>query len=111
MNTEQLLLLDQDHGMRDRGVVGTHAFRSLCFHAYIGGLHFQKFGNAFLNARRVRADLRSSEDYRSVAIHHAIPGTLDVAHCFFKEDDGVCALPLWVARRKERSDVARSNGT
>lgn len=100
----------QNHDVRDCGVVEVQAFWSFGLHADCFRFDVQQFGEALADCGRVGADLGSGENQSAVDVQDTVAGVGDVAHRLLDEDDGVCALPSRIARREEGADVSGGDG-
>jgi hypothetical protein len=96
--------------MGDGGVVGAHAFRSLCFDPDLRRVDAQQPGDMLLDFLGVGTDLRRGQNQGAVNVPHDVARCFDLLHRLAHEQGRVSALPFRIARRKIRSDVSRGNG-
>src|SRR5512146_3394149 len=100
------MLCQQHYDLRHRRVVQVQAFGSLRLDTDATRLHAQQFCKALPNRIRVRPNLWCSQDQSAVNIQDTESRLGDMTHGFMHEDDGIRALPLRVARREKRANVA-----
>src|SRR6516164_7981053 len=66
--------LEQDHGVRDGGVVGSHSLRSLGLEADAILGNAKQGGHTLANLRRVRPNLRGRQNQRRIDARNLVPG-------------------------------------
>ncbi len=92
--------LQQHRHMRDRRIVGAHAFRRFCLDPDLIWLYTQQLCNPRLDFLSVWNDLGFGQNQRGINVAHFVSGKPNLFQRFFKKDDRVGAFPLGIGRRE-----------